>query len=85
MRILLEIKIDDELVDKTGYNIDEFADLSKEVLKSYWFDEGIKLKDGTDDTDETKNAIINIYKECTNEPVTDICNTTVTGSFIKIC
>ena len=54
--------MDDELVDKTGYNIDEFADLSKEVLKSYWFDEGIKLKDGTDDTDENKNAIINIYK-----------------------
>ena len=62
MRILLEIKIDDDLVDKTGYNIDEFADLSKEVLKSYWFDEGIKLKDGTDETDEKKNAIINVYK-----------------------
>ena len=62
MRILLEIKIDDERVDRSWYNIDEFADLSKEVLKSYWFDEGIKLKDGTDDTDEKKNAIINIYK-----------------------
>lgn len=62
MKILLEIKVEDELVEKTGYSIDEFADLSKELLKSYWFDEGIKLKDGTDDTDEKKNAIINIYK-----------------------
>lgn len=65
MRILFEVKVPDEKLENSGYSIDEFADLTKRIIKGYWYDEGIVLNVPEDEKkteEELGGCVINIYK-----------------------
>lgn len=55
MRVLFDLRIDDNNLN--GYTKEEIVDTTKDLIKKYWYDEGIVLKE-----DDSSNSI-QIYTE----------------------
>ena len=57
MRALFEIKISDSVLQKHGYTQEDVVELTKKMIDSYWFDEGIDFDDEND-----SETCLNVYQ-----------------------